>query len=172
MSLPTLFQQSVIDATMKNTKNYDRMLKRDATMSNCRRKSVDSVPVNGSFGRQSGAAEFVRIRRDRYQSMNCHEFEFKSRSPYRPNRLQGFTLVELIGTSLLMGMLFSIMIPMFVVVARERRSTQQRQSALQHATNLVERATGAIGPSCFRENCLFLTRMRICLWSYQAWNSI
>ena len=54
------------------------------------------------------------------------------------SRRRGFTLVELIGTCLLLGILFSMTIPMFVIIARERRSTQQRQLALQHAANLLE----------------------------------
>ena len=52
---------------------------------------------------------------------------------------RGFTLVELIGTCLLMGILFSMTVPMLLVVARERRSTEQRQFALQRASNLLER---------------------------------
>ena len=54
---------------------------------------------------------------------------------------RGFTIVELIATCLLLGVLFSITVPMFAVVARERRSTEQRQFALQHAANLLEHAT-------------------------------
>jgi hypothetical protein len=61
--------------------------------------------------------------------------------PRSPNHRTGFSLVELIGACLLLGILFSMTIPMFVVVARERHSTQQRQFALQHAANLLERAT-------------------------------
>ena len=53
---------------------------------------------------------------------------------------KGFTLVELIGTSLLLGILFSMTIPMLVIVAHERRSTQQRQFALQHLANLLEQS--------------------------------
>jgi type II secretory pathway pseudopilin PulG len=52
-----------------------------------------------------------------------------------------FTFLELIGTCLLLGVLFSITVPMLLIVARERRSTEQRQLALQHAANLLERAT-------------------------------
>lgn len=55
-------------------------------------------------------------------------------------RRAGFTLVELMGTCFLLGILFSMTIPAFVIIARERRSTQQRQMALQHATNLLEQS--------------------------------
>lgn len=56
-------------------------------------------------------------------------------------RRPGFTLVELIGACLLLGILFSMTIPMFVVISRQRHATEQRQFALQHAANLVERAS-------------------------------
>ncbi len=56
------------------------------------------------------------------------------------DRARGFTIVEMIGTCLLLGILFSITVPMLLVVARERRSTEQRQFAMQHATNLLEHA--------------------------------
>ena len=52
----------------------------------------------------------------------------------------GFTILEMIGTCLLLGILFSMTIPMMLLVARERRSAEQRQFALQHATNLLEAA--------------------------------
>ncbi len=65
---------------------------------------------------------------------------FKLRRFGDPPR-HGFSLIEMIGTCLLMGILFSITVPMLLVVARERRATEQRQCALQHATNLLERTT-------------------------------
>jgi hypothetical protein len=52
----------------------------------------------------------------------------------------GFTIIEMIGTCLLLGILFSMTIPMLLLVARERRSAEQRQFALQHAANLLEDA--------------------------------
>ncbi len=52
----------------------------------------------------------------------------------------GFTIIEMIGTCLLLGILFSMTLPMLLVVARERRSAEQRQFALQHAANLLEEA--------------------------------
>ena len=65
---------------------------------------------------------------------------FKQRRYGAPLR-HGFSLIEMIGTCLLLGILFSITVPMLLVVARERRATEQRQCALQHATNLLERTT-------------------------------
>jgi type II secretory pathway pseudopilin PulG len=53
----------------------------------------------------------------------------------------GFTIIEMIGTCLLLGILFSMTIPMLLLVARERRSAEQRQFAMQQAANLLERAT-------------------------------
>ncbi len=57
----------------------------------------------------------------------------------RPCARRGFTLVELISTCILMGVVFSVSIPLLTVVAHERRTAEQRQFALQHATNLLER---------------------------------
>lgn len=54
---------------------------------------------------------------------------------------KGFTLTEMAGTCLLMVLVFTTTIPMLQVVAHERRSTEQRQFALQHAANLLERTT-------------------------------
>ena len=53
---------------------------------------------------------------------------------------RGFTLIELIATCVLLGVVFSVSIPLLAVVAQERRSAEQRQFALQHATNLLEHA--------------------------------
>ena len=61
--------------------------------------------------------------------------------PLRPQIRRGFTLVELIATCILLGVVFSVSIPLLTVVAHERRSAEQRQFALQHAANLLERAT-------------------------------
>ena len=54
-----------------------------------------------------------------------HCFSDDSEAVARSRR--GFTLVEMIGTCFVLGILFSITVPMFMVVARERRSTEQRQ---------------------------------------------
>jgi len=51
----------------------------------------------------------------------------------------GFTLVELISTCILLGVVFSISIPLMTTIARERRVAEQRQFAVQHAANLLER---------------------------------
>lgn len=50
----------------------------------------------------------------------------------------GFTIVEAIGACLLLGILLSMTVPMLLLVARERRATEQRQVALQHIANLLE----------------------------------
>ncbi len=67
---------------------------------------------------------------------------FVFRPTQRPNRplRRAFTIVELIGTCVLLSILFSMTVPMVLVIARERRSTEQRQFALQHVTNLLEHA--------------------------------
>jgi prepilin-type N-terminal cleavage/methylation domain-containing protein len=59
----------------------------------------------------------------------------------RQNGHRGFTIVEMLATCLLLGILFSMTIPMLLLVARERHSTEQRQFALQHVANLLEQAT-------------------------------
>jgi len=53
----------------------------------------------------------------------------------------GFTLIELIGTCILLGVLFSVTVPMLLIVARERHSNEQRQFAMQQAANLLELAS-------------------------------
>ena len=58
-----------------------------------------------------------------------------------PHR-RGFTLVELTSAMILLGVVFTVSISILAAVARERRSAEQRQFALQHATNLLERITG------------------------------
>jgi prepilin-type N-terminal cleavage/methylation domain-containing protein len=56
-------------------------------------------------------------------------------------RRRGFTIVELICTLILLGVVFTVTISVLTAVGRERRSTEQRQYALQHAANLLEHAT-------------------------------
>ncbi len=76
--------------------------------------------------------------------LTCSWTRSKLRSAGRYGRTcsrRGFTLVELIATCILLGVVFSVSIPLLTVVARERRSAEQRQFALQHAANLLERAT-------------------------------
>lgn len=65
----------------------------------------------------------------------------RNRKSFMATRTAGFTLVELIGTCVILGSVFSIVVPMMLIVARERRSTEQRQFAMQHATNLLEDST-------------------------------
>lgn len=50
--------------------------------------------------------------------------------------------MEMIGTCVLLGILMSMTVPIFAIIARERRATEQRQFALQTATNLLEFASG------------------------------
>lgn len=54
---------------------------------------------------------------------------------------RAFTIVELIGTVILLGVVFTCSISVLIAVARERKSTEQRQHALQYANNVLERAT-------------------------------
>lgn len=54
---------------------------------------------------------------------------------------RGFTLIELIATCTLLGVVFTVAIPLLLLVAQERRSADQRQFAMQHAANLLERTT-------------------------------
>lgn len=52
---------------------------------------------------------------------------------------RGFSLVEMISTMILLGVIFTVSISILAAVARQRRGTEQRQFALQHASNLLER---------------------------------
>lgn len=51
----------------------------------------------------------------------------------------GFTIVELTAALILLGVVFTVSVSMLVTVARQRRSVEQRQFALQLAANLMER---------------------------------
>lgn len=51
---------------------------------------------------------------------------------------RGISLIEMVGTLTLLGVMFAITVPMLLAVARERQASQQRQFALQHAANLLE----------------------------------
>ena len=66
--------------------------------------------------------------------------EMKQRYSIRGVHPRGFTIVEMLGTCLLLSILFSMTIPMLLLVARERQATDQRQFALQHVANLLENA--------------------------------
>ncbi len=65
----------------------------------------------------------------------CHSHVQRNRARH------GFTLVELIATCILLGVVFSVSIPLLTVVARQRRIAEQRQFAIQHASNLLEHTT-------------------------------
>ena len=54
-----------------------------------------------------------------------------------------FTVIELIATLILLGVVFTLSISVLAVVARQRHSAEQRQFALQHAANVLERAAAA-----------------------------
>ncbi len=59
------------------------------------------------------------------------------------DRRRAFTIVELIGTLILLGVVFTVSVSVLVAVARERKNTTQRQHALQHANSLLEHATAS-----------------------------
>lgn len=62
-----------------------------------------------------------------------------------PRARRAFTIVELVGTCFLMGIMLTVTVPMLLVVARERRALEQRQFALQHLENLLERTVSHPG---------------------------
>lgn len=51
---------------------------------------------------------------------------------------RGFSLIELIGALAILAVVFAIVLPTLLIVARERQAAEQRQFALQHASNLLE----------------------------------
>ncbi len=55
------------------------------------------------------------------------------------SRRSAFSLVELIAALILLGVVFTVSISMLATAARQRRGTEQRQFAIQHAANLLER---------------------------------
>lgn len=57
------------------------------------------------------------------------------------SRAAGFTLVELILALALLVVFFAVFTPLLLAVAQERRFSAQQQAALQHAGNVLERAT-------------------------------
>jgi len=62
-------------------------------------------------------------------------------TPLRQRHRSAITLVELIATMILLGVVFTVSISMLLAAARQRRGTEQRQFAVQHAANLLERIT-------------------------------
>ena len=57
----------------------------------------------------------------------------------RRGRRRGTTILELVATCILLGVVFSVSVPLLTVVSRERHAAEQRQFGLQHAANLLER---------------------------------
>lgn len=56
-------------------------------------------------------------------------------------RRRAFTLLELIVTCLLLGILFTVMVPLLATTARQRQASDRRLAAMSHAANLLERWT-------------------------------
>lgn len=52
-----------------------------------------------------------------------------------------FTLIEMMLAMALLGVLFSVFVPMLLTIAHERRDAVREQVALQHAANVLEEAT-------------------------------
>lgn len=52
---------------------------------------------------------------------------------------RAFTLLELIVTCLLLGILFTVMVPLLATTARQRQSSDRRLAAITHAANVLER---------------------------------
>lgn len=77
----------------------------------------------------------------RRKSGDCSNGDHQARVNSKSERRCGFTIVELIGTLVLLGAVFTCSIAVLVAIARERRSTEQRQHALQYANHLLEHAT-------------------------------
>ena len=80
----------------------------------------------------------ARMQMKSSQSRTTSADRFLQDEAVSKGRRIGFTIVEMIGTCLLLGAMFSMTVPMLLVVARERQMAEQRQFALQHATNLLE----------------------------------
>lgn len=55
------------------------------------------------------------------------------------SRRSAYSLVELIAAMILLGVVFTVSISMLAAAARQRRGIEQRQFAIQHAANLLER---------------------------------
>jgi type II secretory pathway pseudopilin PulG len=57
-----------------------------------------------------------------------------------PRHRSGFTVVELIATLILLGVVFTVSISILLAVTHSRRVAEQRQFAMQYAANLLEQA--------------------------------
>ncbi|HET6425619.1 MAG TPA: type II secretion system protein [Planctomycetaceae bacterium] len=60
---------------------------------------------------------------------------------HRPHRRTAFTLFELMLAMMLLGVIFSVFVPMLLTIAHERRDASREQIALQHAANVLEVVT-------------------------------
>ncbi len=63
------------------------------------------------------------------------------RNASRVRRRSAFTLLELIVTCVLLGILFTVMVPLLASTARQRQASDRRLVALTHAANVLERWT-------------------------------
>jgi type II secretory pathway pseudopilin PulG len=72
----------------------------------------------------------------------CDAPMWTKRVRWRSQR-KAFTIVELIGTLILLGVVFTVSVSVLIAVARERKNTTQRHHALQHANSLLEHATAS-----------------------------
>lgn len=73
------------------------------------------------------------------RSTHCSRHANPQRSSGTATPRWGFTVVEMITTFGVLGAAIAISTPMLVSVARQRLGIQQRQFAIQHAGNLLER---------------------------------
>lgn len=55
------------------------------------------------------------------------------------NSRSGFTLIEMIATFVLLGAAITLTAPFLVSITRQRLAIEQRQFAIQHAGNILER---------------------------------
>jgi type II secretory pathway pseudopilin PulG len=78
------------------------------------------------------------LRRHNCDRRDSPTWAKRSRSP---DRRPAFTIVELIGTLILLGVVFTVSVSVLLAVAKERKNTVQRQHALQHANSLLEHVT-------------------------------
>lgn len=66
-------------------------------------------------------------------------FALPKRNGCSGNSRGGFTLVEMIATFVMLGVAIALSAPLLVNVSRQRLGIEQRQFAVQHAGNLLER---------------------------------
>lgn len=68
-------------------------------------------------------------------NVGCHHRRRSSRDR------TAFTLIEMMLAMMLLGVLFSVFVPMLLTIAHERRDAVREQVALQHAANILEDVT-------------------------------